>query len=260
MTLCWSQVKARGEELMAISETIKILNNARKPCDRGGVFSKIGGLCSPKDDALESFKKALPEKTSFLQVGQAQSQPVGEWITWSVETVRWTPRWASRPTNCCNCWIFQEQRHGLLDRKLDENNAKAWWFFKEWKLVFPTTTTWKDGRNTHSKVVYENNYYWRAAYEISPRHISDIQERVRRSLRKAVAFWQSCISSFGPARFPWKNKNLYEFVDFPGKLATNKLLYSGSSSNFSVFFFEFKFQEFQLHHEHRWEINRYESM
>jgi len=74
-------VKARGEELMAISETIKILNNARKPCDRGGVFSKIGGLCSPKDDALESFKKALPEKTSFLQVGQAQSQPVGEWIT-----------------------------------------------------------------------------------------------------------------------------------------------------------------------------------
>ena len=198
MTLCWShQVKARGEELMAISETIKILNNARKPCDRGGVFSKIGGLCSPKDDALESFKKALPEKTSFLQVGQAQSQPVGEWITWSVETVRWTPRWASRPTNCCNCWIFQEQRHGLLDRKLDENNAKAWWFFKEWKLVFPTTTTWKDGRNTHSKVVYENNYYWRAAYEISPRDISDIQERVRRSLRKAVAFWQSCISSFG---------------------------------------------------------------
>ena len=66
-------MKARGEELMAISETIKILNNARKPCescDRGGSFPFICRLCSPKDDALESFKKALPEKTSFLQVGR----------------------------------------------------------------------------------------------------------------------------------------------------------------------------------------------
>eukprot|EP00435_Cladocopium_sp_Y103_P075052 s180_g53.t1 len=42
-----ARVKTRGEELMAISETIKILND---------------------DDALESFKKALPQKTSFLQV------------------------------------------------------------------------------------------------------------------------------------------------------------------------------------------------
>ena len=58
---------------MAISETIKILNNARKPCescDRGGSFPFICRLCSPKDDALESFKKALPQKTSFLQVGR----------------------------------------------------------------------------------------------------------------------------------------------------------------------------------------------
>eukprot|EP00434_Breviolum_minutum_P028069 symbB.v1.2.024828.t4/scaffold2374.1/size162163/10 len=47
-----ARVKARGEELMAISETIKILNN---------------------DDALESFKKALPEKTSFLQVDSTLS-------------------------------------------------------------------------------------------------------------------------------------------------------------------------------------------
>ncbi len=240
-----NQVKARGEELMAISETIKILNNAWELmwlCWWSMVYWKQRrGNNHPKDDALESFKKALPEKTSFLQVGLAGSQPLGpvdnRWSTISGQV---------DSTLSLKAWCF-----------IIENSLQNWRFFKARKLE-PQLAQCKDGRNTPKLkhcmkflMWYFTMWYWC--------NMLNTHGEIHETTGEPQKHISPCdISGTSPSKLSQGRLKLHLLVlPMGNSRRSNKFLgYSDSSSNLETCFFQ-KLQLLLRKHEIWINMNRF---